>query len=114
MLHIAPRNISTAIVAYVSFGIFGCGRSDGGPGLRLPPGYALIQKQNFQILYGPDGKIERLLTDRNRDGRVDAVVLFYPNAKPRQGEIDSDYDGRIDRWEVLRTDGSLEKVRWSR
>ncbi len=78
--------------------------------LRLPAGYRLVQKGQYQALYSPSGKIERLLEDRNHDGRADAVVLYYPNGKPERGEIDTDGDGRVDRWEHFWTDGTLEKV----
>ena len=77
---------------------------------RLPGGYRLVQKQQYQALYGPSGKIERLLEDRNHDGRADAVILYYPNGNPQRGEIDTDGDGRVDRWEHFWTDGKLEKV----
>ncbi len=78
--------------------------------VRLPGGYRLVQKQQYQALYGPSGKIERLLQDRNQDGRADAVILYYPNGNPQRGEIDTDGDGRVDRWEYFWTDGTLEKV----
>jgi hypothetical protein len=77
---------------------------------RLPGGYRLVQKQDFQALYRPDGRIERLLQDRNGDGHADAVILYYPNGRPELGEIDTDGDGRVDRWEHFWTDGKLEKV----
>jgi hypothetical protein len=78
--------------------------------VRLPEGYRLVQKQHYQALYGPSGKIERLLQDRNQDGRADAVILYYSNGNPERGEIDTDGDGRVDRWEHFWTDGKLEKV----
>ncbi|HUL77614.1 MAG TPA: hypothetical protein VL691_10155 [Vicinamibacteria bacterium] len=78
--------------------------------IRLPQGYRLVQKQQYQALYGPNGKIERLLQDRDHDGRADAVILYYPNGNPARGEIDTDGDGRVDRWEQFWTDGKLEKV----
>jgi len=77
---------------------------------RLPGGYRLIQKQKYQALYGPSGRIERLLEDRNRDGRADAVILYHANGKPARGEVDTNGDGRVDRWEHFWTDGALEKV----
>jgi hypothetical protein len=81
---------------------------------RLPAGYVLIQKDQFQALYDGGGRIERLLQDRNHDGRAEAVILYYPNGKPRLGELDTDGDGRVDRWEYFRRDGSLERVGVSR
>jgi len=77
---------------------------------RLPGGYRLIQKDQFQALYGPEGRIERLLHDRNRDGRAEAVVVYRPNGTPERGELDTDEDGRVDRWEHFRADGTLESV----
>jgi len=77
---------------------------------RLPGGYRLIQKQQYQALYGPSGRIERLLRDRDHDGRADAVIVYYPNGKPQLGELDTDGDGRVDRWEHFWSDGTLEKV----
>ncbi|HSD29200.1 MAG TPA: hypothetical protein VLL75_18000 [Vicinamibacteria bacterium] len=77
---------------------------------RLPGGYRLIQKQQYQALYGPSGRIERLLQDRDRDGRADAVIVYRSNGQPERGELDTDGDGRVDRWEHFWSDGTLEKV----
>lgn len=82
----------------------------GGASRRLPGGYRLIQKQQYQALYGPTGRLERLLQDRDRDGRAEAVVVYRANGKPERGEIDTDGDGRVDRWEHFWSDGQLEKV----
>jgi hypothetical protein len=84
------------------------------PPRGLPGGYRLIQKDQFQALYGPSGRIERLLQDRNRDGRAEAVVVYRPNGRPDRGEIDADEDGLVDRWEHFRADGTLERVAVSR
>jgi hypothetical protein len=80
------------------------------PARRLHGGYRLMQKQQYQALYGPDGRILRLLVDRDRDGRAEAVVVYRRNGRPERGEIDTDGDGAVDRWEQLRADGSLERV----
>jgi hypothetical protein len=80
----------------------------------IPGGYVLIQKADFQALYDSDGRIVRLLQDRNHDGRAEVVIVYYPNGRPRRGEIDTDQDGVVDRWEYFRSDGSLEKVARSR
>lgn len=77
---------------------------------RLPGGYRLVQKQQYQALYGPQGRIERLLQDRDGDGRAEAVVVYRANGKPERGELDTDGDGRVDRWEHFWSDGTLEKV----
>lgn len=86
----------------------GCARV--APSHRLPGGYRLIQKQQFQALYGPDGSIVRLLQDRNHDGRAEAVIVYRPNGTPERGELDTDEDGVVDRWEHFRADGTLERV----
>jgi hypothetical protein len=80
------------------------------PSHRLPGGFRLVQKDQFQALYGPDGRIARLLQDRNHDGRAEAVIVYWPNGKPERGELDTDEDGAVDRWEHFRTDGTLERV----
>ncbi len=86
----------------------GCGVAD--TSRRLPGGYRLIQKGQYQALYGPSGRIERLLEDRDHDGRAEAVILYYPNGRPARGELDTNGDGRVDRWEHFWSDGTLEKV----
>jgi hypothetical protein len=74
------------------------------------PAWILIEKRPYQMLYGPDGKIDRLLYDGNGDGRADSVVLFGPDRKPRSSEMDTDLDGTMDRWESLDVGGQLVKV----
>ena len=88
--------------------LVGC--SGAAPSKRLPGGHRLIQKDQFQALYGPDGRIVRLLYDRNRDGRAETVVLYWPNGKPQRGELDTDEDGAVDRWEHFHTDGALART----
>lgn len=69
------------------------------PTLREPSPYFLLEKGPYQSLYGKDGKIERLLYDRNGDRVADAVILYGPGGAIRQAEIDTDLDQVIDRWE---------------
>ena len=88
--------------------LVGCSVAD--TSRRLPGGYRLIQKQQYQALYGPQGRIVRLLQDRNGDGRAEAVIVYRANGKPERGELDTDGDGRVDRWEHFWSDGQLEKV----
>jgi hypothetical protein len=82
----------------------------GGEARHLPGRYRLVQKQEFQALYGPDGRIQRLLQDRNHDGRAEAVIVYRPNGKPERGEIDTDDDGAVDRWELFDDEGALVRV----
>ena len=102
------RPIAYFGAAFALLSLAGC--DVGEASLRLPGGYRLVQKQQYQALYTPSGKIERLLEDRDRDGRADAVILYYPTGNPQLGELDTDGNGRVDRWEHFWTDGKLEKV----
>src|SRR5947209_1161543 len=78
-----------------------------------PPPYLLVEKGPYQSLYGPDGKIERLVYDRNGDGTADAVILYGPDGKVRLAEIDTDLDKVIDRWEYF-DHGVLLRVGFTR
>ncbi len=104
----AANRISYLGVTLGALAIAGCEGTESRH--RLPVGYRLIQKDHFQALYGPEGRIERLLHDRNRDGRAEAVVVYRPNGTPERGELDTDEDGRVDRLEHFRPDGTLERV----
>lgn len=74
------------------------------------PRFRLIEKGRYQALYGSEGRLLRVLEDRNGDRVADAVVLCGPDGKPRLGEIDTDLDGLVDRWEVFGAGGELEQV----
>jgi hypothetical protein len=75
-----------------------------------PLGWFLVQKGPYQLLYAPDRKLDRVLYDRDADGRADMVVRFGPNAKPSAAEIDADLDGTVERWEYFDTHGQLVKL----
>lgn len=77
-----------------------------------PPPYLLVEKGPYQSFYGPDGKIERLVYDRNGDRVADAVVLYAPDGTVREAQIDSDLDQVIDRWEYFEN-GVLVRVGFS-
>jgi hypothetical protein len=72
----------------------------------------LFQKGAYQAVYGSDGRLLRLLQDRNGDGTADVVVIYDDGdgGHAVQGEIDTDLDGRVDRWEVFGPDGALLRV----
>ena len=72
--------------------------------------FHLVERGRYQALYDGRGRIVRLLQDEDGDGRADAQILYWPNGLPRQGELDTDRDGRIDRWEVFGTDGKLQRI----
>lgn len=106
---------AVGLVPVVLASLSGCGGlDDPAAGHALPLGYRLVQKKQFQALYRPDGRIERLLQDRDGDGRADAVILYRASGTPERAELDTDDDGLVDRWELFRADGSLETVAVSR
>jgi hypothetical protein len=95
-----------ACAALLAIAAAGCARAPAAG----PPGYHLVERDRYQALYDARGRIVRLLQDEDGDGRAEAQVLYWPNGLPRQGELDTDRDGRVDRWEVFGTDGKLERV----
>lgn len=105
--HGGPARIAYLGISLSLLAMAGCG---GEAPSRLPGGFRLVQKDQFQALYGPDGRILRLLHDRNHDGRAEAVIVYGPSGKAERGELDTDEDGGVDRWEHFRSDGTLERV----
>ena len=98
-----PRfRVFWAVVACV--GLAGCEAQ--------PPasGWFMVEKGQYQMLYQPDRRIERLLYDRNGDGRAEMVVMYGANGKPSVSEIDTDLDGVVDRWEHFDLSGDLAKT----
>jgi hypothetical protein len=84
------------------------------PSASLPDGWRLVQKRQYQALYGPDGRLVRVVQDANHDGRADAVISCRGDGTPAAGEIDADLDGVVDRWERFALDGSVDLVGVSR
>ena len=80
---------------------------------RVAEGY-LFEKGPYQGFYDGSGKLTRLLYDQNGDKKADVVMLFHPNGKPRQVEADTDFDGKIDRWQYYSEKGVAEKEGYSR
>src|SRR5262245_50673188 len=101
-----------AVLLAVCLPLVACGTDDPHP-VPVPQGF-LFEKGPYQALYGPDGKIMRLLYDSNGDKKVDVVTEFYPNGKPRVSEMDQDHNGVIDLWEYYFETGGLEKIGQSR
>jgi hypothetical protein len=80
---------------------------------RVAEGY-LFEKGPYQGFYDGAGKLTRLLYDQNGDKKADVVMLFYPNGRLRQVEADTDFDGKIDRWQYYSERGVAEKEGYSR
>jgi hypothetical protein len=85
------------------------------PTLRqpLPQVFRLVEKGPYQSLYGADGRIVRLVYDRNGDGVADAVLVYDSGGNVQEASLDTDLDAVIDRWEYFEA-GVLVKVGFSR
>jgi hypothetical protein len=73
------------------------------------PAARLLEKGPYQALYAPDGTLERLAYDADGDRRADVVTHYGRGTRPLRAEIDSDRDGRVDRWEVYGEQGKTIK-----
>ena len=73
-------------------------------GVRQLP-FRLVEKGAYQALYGPDGRIERILLDQDGDRRAEAVCLYSPAGVIARCEVDSDGDGLVDRREEYGPEG---------
>ncbi len=69
----------------------------------------LHEKGPYQAVYAEDGHLLRLLHDADGDKVADVVVLYGPDGTPLVGEIDTDQDGVVDRWEQF-VRGKLVRV----
>jgi hypothetical protein len=72
------------------------------PAHRLPDGSRLVQKKGYQALYGPTGRLERVLRDDDGDGVAEAIVLYGDDGQPERVELDTNADHVVDRRETLR------------
>lgn len=59
------------------------------------------------------GKLTEITYDKNKNGRIDTWTKM-DGSRPVSSEIDTDEDGKIDRWEEYGPDGKLVKVSWER
>jgi len=104
------------------FGVYrGCGthggRAAGRPGIVTgADGVARyeVDKGKVQAYYDHWGRLERLEVDSNGDGKPDRVSHHMGKKQPSLIDIDTDFDGRIDRWEYYDDDGQLTKIGASR
>lgn len=59
------------------------------------------------------GKLSEITYDKNKNGKIDTWVKMN-GSRPVSAEIDTDEDGKIDRWEEYGPDGKLAITRWER
>jgi hypothetical protein len=69
-----------------------------------------LDKGAYKAYYDRWGRIARLEYDSNGDGRPDHVALHDARRVPHTIEVDTDFDGRADRWERYDDAGTLVKV----
>ena len=98
--------LRAAVVAAAGIAI-GC--TDPTLGARTQRTHRVVEKGPYQSVYGTNGKLVRLLQDRNGDRTADAIIHYSPSGEVRQAEIDADLDGVIDRWEYFE-EGKLIRV----
>jgi hypothetical protein len=93
--------LSTLVRAWAATTILAAVAVPGCSGRPEAARFRLIEKRPYQALYGPDGRLERILHDGDGDRRADAIVFYGARGEPTRAEIDSDGDGVIDRWETI-------------
>jgi hypothetical protein len=72
--------------------------------------YHLVDKGPYKAFYDAWGRLQRIEYDSNGDGRPDQIALHDGRKHPHQLDVDSDFDGRTDRWERYDDEGRLLKV----
>jgi hypothetical protein len=102
------------IVALALLASAACSGSRQPTARRLPDGWRLIQKQEYQALYAPTGQLARVLHDGDGDGVAEAIVFYRADGRPGTSELDTDGDHVVDRWETLRRDGTVASSAYSR
>jgi hypothetical protein len=73
-----------------------------------------VQKGPIQAYYDRWGRLERIERDSNGDGKRDQVSHHAGEKNPALIEIDTDFDGRFDRWEYYQPNGQLTRIGTSR
>jgi hypothetical protein len=98
-----------------------CGGRHGEPPSR-PPQVAdkdgdrryLVQRGPYKAFYDRWGRIARIEHDSNGDGKPDRISHHNAQRTPYSIEVDTDLDGRMDRWESYDERGTLLKFAVSR
>lgn len=89
-----------------------CGAGCAQPGGPREQAY-LLEKGEYQAVYAPDGRLLRLLQDKDGDKRAEVVVTYEADGT-RHAELDLDGDGTVERWEVYDGASRLLRVGQSR
>lgn len=63
-------------------------------------------KLETKVYLGPEGLIEKEVSDKNADGKADKITQFK-KGKPWYGEEDADFDGKTDKWNYYDEKGNL-------
>jgi hypothetical protein len=58
-----------------------------------------VAKGAFKAYYDQWGRLERIERDSNADGKIDQVSHHAGQKEPKLVVVDTDFDGRDDRWE---------------
>ncbi len=117
-----PYGIWLALgLALMLSGCRGCGARGG-----LPPGRPQVitesdgvtryqvDKGKAQAYYDQWGRLERIEVDSNGDGKPDRVSHHAGKKQPTRVDIDTDFDGHFDRWELYDDAGRLTRIGASR
>jgi len=71
-------------------------------------------KATTKASYDPNtGKLQQITYDANRNGTIDTWT-YMDGTRILRAEVDTDEDGKVDRWEIYGENNTLEKVGFSR
>src|SRR5688572_17468136 len=94
-----------------------CGARGGLPPPRPPTvtgpdgkKYHLVDRGPYKAYYDAWGRLQKIEYDSNGDGRADHTAVHEGRRHPHRMDVDSDFDGRTDRWESYDEAGKLLKV----
>jgi hypothetical protein len=80
--------------------------------LKGPDGraYYLVARGAYKAFYDRWGRLEKIEYDSNGDRRPDQIAHHAGGKTPARIDVDEDFDGRTDRWEVYDEAGKLLRV----
>ena len=96
--------IRLTAILLISSSAIGCGGGSPSPS----------EKDRVSAVYSPkSGRLSELRVDIAKDGKPD-IISYMDGTKFLRIEVDSDENGRVDRWEYYGPNQKLEKVGYSR